>query len=147
MLPDLFKRLKPLYGAPIDALWIEYQTADPQRRREIEELLVLVAVRRLGTRLGDERIVLDPPPATLIGQGQYTLGTVVYPGLAPYPASVGRNELLRHLFLLGPTGTGKSTLILHLVEQLLRNDVPCWLFDFKRNYRCLLGTHYAGPLS
>jgi hypothetical protein len=138
VLPDLFRRLKPLYGVVMDLLWIEYQTADPVRRREIEEVLVLIAVQRLGIRLGDERIVLEPPRASVIGQGEVLLGNVVYPGMAPIPVRVGRNELLRHLFLLGPTGTGKSTFILQVVTQLLAADVPCWLFDFKRNYRCLL---------
>jgi hypothetical protein len=42
------------------------------------------------------------------------------------------------MFILGPTGTGKSTFVLHLITQLLNDRVPCWLFDFKRNYRCLL---------
>jgi hypothetical protein len=139
MLPDLFKRLKPLYGVVIDHLWIEYQLANPQRRSEIEELLLCLAVRRLGTRIGQERIVLDPPPAPTIGEGDYVLGAVIYPGLAPYPARLGKHELLRHMFVLGPTGTGKSTLLLGLVQQVVADGVPCWIFDFKRNYRCLLG--------
>jgi hypothetical protein len=139
MLPDLFRRLKPLYGATMDYLWLEYQTADPKRRREIEELLLFVAVRRLGTRLGQERIVLDPPPKALVSRGAYTLGTVLYPGIEAYPLRVEKNDFLRHMFVLGPTGTGKSTFLLGLVLQLLADDVPCWIVDFKRNYRCLLG--------
>lgn len=138
--PDLFRRLKPLYGKKIDALWLEYQMADVERKREIETLLTLLAVKRLGMALGDERIVLDPPPPGLIGAGEYTIGDVSYPGLDAYPFRVGRNELLRHCFILGPTGTGKSTLILGLLQQLLLDGCPFMVFDFKRNYRCLLGT-------
>jgi len=63
---------------------------------------------------------------------------VSYPGIPPYPFRVGRNELLRHIFILGPTGTGKSTLLLGLLLQLLVAPVPFMIFDFKRNYRCLL---------
>lgn len=136
--PDLFRRLRPVFGARIDALWVEYQTASVERKREIEGLLSLVAAKRFGIPSGEEVLVLDPPPAGVIGEGDYTLGNVLYPGLSAYPARVGRNELLRHVFILGPTGTGKSTFIIGLLQQLLRDGVPFMVFDFKRNYRCLL---------
>ena len=136
--PDLFRRLRPVFGARVDALWVEYQTADVERKRAIEGLLSLVAAKRFGMPTGEETLVLDPPPRDVIGDGDYTLGNVLYPGLAAYPVSVRRNELLRHIFILGPTGTGKSTFIIGLLRQLLSDDVPLMVFDFKRNYRCLL---------
>jgi len=139
--PDLFRRLKPLYGRKIDLLWYEYQTADQERRREIEGLLTLIAAKRLGMAVGEERISLEPPPAGLIGRGEYEIGNVEYPGINPYPFRLGPQELLRHLFILGPTGTGKSTLILGILQQFLRAGVPFMVFDFKRNYRCLLPTN------
>jgi len=138
MLPDLFRRLRPLYGITVDKLWIEYQVADVERKREIEEVLTRLAVEKLGIGLGDERIVLEPPPAGAIGDGDYLLGWVSYPGLDAYPWRIRRSELLRHLFLLGPTGTGKSTFILGLLQQLLADSRNFMVFDFKRNYRCLL---------
>jgi len=138
--PDLFKRLKPLYGKKIDVLWLEHQTAGVERKREIENLLTIIAVKKLGMAVGEERISLEPPPAGLIGQGAYTIGDVSYPGLAPYPFRLGPQELLRHVFILGPTGTGKSTLIIGLLRQLLANSVPFMAFDFKTNYRSLLPT-------
>ncbi|HEX6641370.1 MAG TPA: DUF87 domain-containing protein [Thermoanaerobaculia bacterium] len=138
MLPDLFRRLKPLYGKKIDALWLEYQLADVERKREIEGILTLLANKRLGMTVGDEKLVLDAPLAALIGSGEFTIGDVSYPGIAPYPFRVRRNELLRHVFILGPTGTGKSTLLLNLLVQVLAAGVPFMVFDFKRNYRTLL---------
>ena len=95
MLPDLFKRLKPLYGKRIDALWLEYQLADGERKHEIETTLLLLAAKRLGLAVGDERLVLDPPPAGLIGTGAYVIGAVSYPGLPPYEFRIARDELLR----------------------------------------------------
>lgn len=135
---ELFRRLKPLYPRAIARLWIEYQTADVERKREIDELLTILAIKRLGMMIGDEKLVLDAPPAWLIGEGEFTIGNVSYPGIPPYPFRVRRNELLRHIFILGPTGTGKSTLLLGLLMQLLAARVPFMIFDFKRNYRCLL---------
>jgi hypothetical protein len=138
VLPDLFRRLKPLYGKLIDALWIEYQTCDLDRKREIDELIMLLAIKRLGIAVGDEKLVLDAPPAALIGMGEFTIGYVSYPSIPPYPFRLSRNELLRHLFILGPTGTGKSTLLLNLLLQIQAAGIPFMAFDFKRNYRCLL---------
>jgi hypothetical protein len=127
-----------VFGVKIDALWVEYQTADVERKRAIEGLLSLVAAKRFGIPSGEETLVLDPPPRDVIGNGDYELGNVLYPGLAAYPVRVKRNELLRHVFILGPTGTGKSTFIIGLLRQLLADGVPFMVFDFKRNYRCLL---------
>lgn len=138
MLPDLFRRLKPLYGKKIDYLWLEYQTATGERKQEIEGLVTLLAAKRLGLAVGDEQLVLDAPPPNVIGNGEFTLGYAAYPTLPPYPFRVKRNELLRHLFILGPTGTGKSTLLLNLLTQVQAAHVPFMIFDFKRNYRCLL---------
>ena len=147
MLPDLFKRLKPLYGHKIDVLWLDYQLADVERKIEIEQILTLLAVKRLGIAVGDERIVLEAPPAGVIGRGDYEVGLVEYPGLPGYPFRVGREELLRHMFILGPTGTGKSTLILGLLQQLLLDGKSMMVFDFKRNYRCLLDAPGAAALT
>lgn len=138
MLPDLFRRLKPLYGKQIDALWLEYQLADVERKREIEGVLTLLATRRLGMAVGDEKLLLDAPPENVIGDGEFTIGDASYPGLPPYPFRVRRNELLRHIFILGPTGTGKSTLLLNLLVQVQSAGLPFMVFDFKRNYRSLL---------
>ena len=138
MIPDLFRRLKPLYGKQIDALWLEYQLADVERKREIDGVLTLLANKRLGMTVGDEKLLLDAPPTALIGNGDFAIGDVSYPGITPYPFRIRRNELLRHVFILGPTGTGKSTLLLNLLIQVQEAGVPFMVFDFKRNYRTLL---------
>jgi hypothetical protein len=139
---ELFRRLKPLYGKEIERLWVAYQFGTPEERREIEELLTMLAITKQGMMIGDERLVLDAPPPLLIGRGEFTIGNITYPGLPPYPLRVARNELLRHVFILGPTGTGKSTLLITLLVQLQAAQIPVMIFDFKRNYRCLL--HAAG---
>lgn len=138
MLPDLWRRLKPLYGKKIDLLWLEHETAAPERRLEIEAFVTLLAAKRLGLAIGEEKLVLDAPPAGLIGDGEFTIGMVSYPSIPPYPFRVTRNELLRHIFILGPTGTGKSTLLLNLLVQVQEAAIPFMVFDFKRGYRTLL---------
>jgi len=138
MMPDLFRKLKHLYGERIDQLWLEYELGDAQRKEEISQLLTILAVKQLGMAVGEERIILDPPPPGLIDRGEYLLGVIEYPGLTGRTCHLGRNDLLRHVFILGPSGTGKSTLILTLLLQLLQDHLPMLVFDFKRNYRCLI---------
>jgi len=141
MLLDVIRKLRPLYGPKVDLLWLEFQTADPARKQEIETLITLLAAKRFGIGT-EERLVLDAPPAELIGRGEFTIGNISYPSVAPYPFRVARNELLRHTFILGPTGSGKSTLLLNLLVQIQASGAPFMVFDFKRNYRTLL--HAAG---
>src|SRR6266700_1855676 len=119
-------------------LWIAYQLGDQDERREIDAILTILAVRQQGIAVGNDRIVLEPPPVEASNTGDILLGMVDYPGLVPYPVRLSYRELLRHVFLLGPSGTGKSTFIISLLRQLLRDRVPFWCVDFKRNYRCLL---------
>ncbi len=92
MLPDVFKRLKALYGKRIDDLWIAYQVGTPEDKAAIDEVLTILAVRRLGIAVGDEKIVLEPPSAAVIGGGDYTIGTVSYPGLPSSTAQQRRRE-------------------------------------------------------
>lgn len=134
---ELFRRLRPLYGRKIDALWIEYQTADLARKAEIEALLNLVAMKRLGLGVAEDKLLLQPPPEELVGRGAFRIGRISYPGVQPYDVVLQRSDLLRHVFILGPTGSGKSTLIIGLLRQLLLARVPFMCFDFKKNYRCL----------
>jgi energy-coupling factor transporter ATP-binding protein EcfA2 len=51
--------------------------------------------------------------------------------LAGGPVTFAPDELLRHAAFLGGTGSGKTTLALNVVEQLLLRDIPVILVDRK----------------
>jgi hypothetical protein len=55
------------------------------------------------------------PPTAVLRDGR-RLGTASYPGLER-PVAIGAGDSLRHLHVVGPTGTGKSTLLLNLICQ------------------------------
>jgi hypothetical protein len=65
-------------------------------------------IRKVGSRL--------LPPAAAIHQKGLVLGRASYPG-RQRPVALTPKDALRHLHLLGPSGVGKSTLLLHLVRQ------------------------------
>jgi hypothetical protein len=65
-------------------------------------------VERSGTRA-------LPPPKTVPGKGR-VVGMATFPG-RERPIALNATDGLRHLHLIGPTGTGKSTLLLNLITQ------------------------------
>ena len=52
-------------------------------------------------------------------------------GLSPLPVEMEAGELTRHAALLGGSGSGKTTVALNVIEQLLERGVPCVLVDRK----------------
>jgi hypothetical protein len=57
-----------------------------------------------------------PPPQTMPVRG-LVVGASNYPGLAGRPLALSTNDRLRHAFVLGPTGSGKSWLLARMILQ------------------------------
>ena len=55
------------------------------------------------------------PPAADIPQSGRLLGRATFPG-AERPIAISPSDSLRHLHVVGPTGTGKSTLLVNLIS-------------------------------
>jgi hypothetical protein len=66
-----------------------------------------------GLALGASRTL--PPPSSMAQRG-VLVGDPTYPGLAR-PLMLGNQDRLSHSWLIGPTGTGKSTLIANMALQ------------------------------
>ena len=84
--------------------------------RELAGLLgfPLDEIRVPGLSVGTARQV--PPPSSLPRTG-LVLGQSNFPGMTARPLALRATDRLRHLWLLGPTGTGKSTLIANMAIQ------------------------------
>jgi hypothetical protein len=134
-MSDLFRALKPILGPAVDQLWFEYERGDPKRKARIKDIVLVLAVKHLGIAPGDEKIRLEPPPPEVIGGGPYVVGSVLYPGKAPCTFTLYPEELLQHVFVLARSGSGKTSWLLYLLEQL---TVSWCALDWKRNYRVLL---------
>ena len=57
------------------------------------------------------------PPSPDVPRGKLIVAYANYPGLEDRPLGLKQADRLRHLWLLGPTGTGKSTLIANMAVQ------------------------------
>ena len=64
---------------------------------------------------------------------------MIYPDKPLSAFGIREEEWIRHCGIFGKTGSGKTTLALNLLTQICRHDKPFLIFDYKRNYRDLLG--------
>lgn len=70
-----------------------------------------------GLALGTARQL--PPPAVMTSNravpGALTIATSNYPGLSGFPLRLAAEDRLRHVYVIGPTGVGKSTLLANMI--------------------------------
>jgi hypothetical protein len=102
------------------------------------------AVALAGWPIGDQELPGQPPlhpkqvaPAALALPGDRVIGTALAPGVS---GRLGYSVLdaLRHTWVIGPNGTGKSTLLLNLIVQDLRAGRPVVVIEPKDLIRDLL---------
>jgi len=133
----LFRKLKPVLGKEIDALWLAYNTqTDSRSRGEIVGILYSLASKYLDETF-DKKLLLSVPEKEVI-DGEYKLGQVVYAGEELHPFGLRENEWLRHVGIFGTTGSGKTNCAFLLLRELAAKKKPFLIFDWKRNYRDLL---------
>ncbi len=70
------------------------------------------------------------PPAAEIPETGRVLGRATFPG-AERPVAVSPTDSLRHLHVVGPTGVGKTSLLLNLIVGDLAADRACIVIDPK----------------
>jgi len=51
---------------------------------------------------------------------------------------LSREELNQHVLITGRSGCGKTTLIMQIIRELLRNSIPFLVLDYKMDYRHLV---------
>ncbi len=117
--------------------WLFFLAAEGPERQAADDLLDLLLYQAIDADY-ERRILLDPPPAGLC-DGQYRLGTVLYPsGRAFAPFGIREEEWIKHILIVGMTGSGKTNLGFLILRELWRQQKPTLVFDWKRNYRDLL---------
>lgn len=102
------------------------------------------AVALTGWPLGDQELPGQPPlhpkqvaPAQLAAPSDRVIGTALAPGVTGR-LGYSVTDALRHTWVVGPNGTGKSTLLLNLIDQDLRAGRPVVVIEPKDLIRDLL---------
>ncbi len=136
-IEDEFKKLKPIFGKALDRLWMSYLLEEDEGKKEIENLLPILADQGLNCKYYEEGIFLNPPRKE-DAYGEYPLGTVEYAGKEFYPFGLRENEWIQHISIFGRSGCGKTNLVFNIVNNFIEKRKPFMIFDWKRNYRDLL---------
>ena len=102
------------------------------------------AVGLTGWPIGDQELPGQPPlhprqvaPMHLAAPGDRVIGTALAPGVSGQ-LGYSVTDALRHTWVIGPNGTGKSTLLLNLINQDLRAGRPVVVIEPKDLIRDLL---------
>ncbi|MDQ6891128.1 MAG: DUF853 family protein [Acidobacteriota bacterium] len=74
-----------------------------------------------------------PTPAAIM-RGRIKIGHDHATGT---PITLDRDDLARHLLAVGATGSGKTTLVTHLVRSARQDGITVWIVDPKDDYRHL----------
>ena len=69
---ELCRKLKPILGKKVDALWRSYLTEDMDGKREVETTLNILAAKVLNEGFDGNRVLLSPPSRELAA-GSYPI--------------------------------------------------------------------------
>ncbi len=139
---ELCRKLRPVMGRKIDALWYAYLTEDTQGKREIEAAIEIMAEKKLKDQPGKDRLLL-PPPEKELCEGEYPLGKVCYNDKELWTFGLRENENIMHTGIFGISGSGKTNAGYIILQNLLKHKKPFLIFDWKRNYRDLISLPQA----
>ncbi|MFW9956894.1 MAG: ATP-binding protein [Candidatus Odinarchaeota archaeon] len=94
-------------------------------------------IRKLPT-IGHELIPMFQIPPRESLSDEIEIGDTIFEGRRFSKAGLKIEWFREHIAVLGATGTGKTTLVKHLITQISKKtDIPWWIFDIK-------GTEYSG---
>jgi len=135
-IEEKLRKLAPLDKRKAEQAWLFYLSGELQERREAEELIDILLFQQ-ASKDYQKNIFLDPPAPSLC-QGEYQLGTVIYPPTIPYCSfGLREEEWIKHMLIVGMTGTGKTNLAFHILRGFQKRNKPFMVFDWKQSYRNL----------
>jgi energy-coupling factor transporter ATP-binding protein EcfA2 len=70
--------------------------------------------------------------------GEIKLGKVMNGDKTLWDFGLKIEETLQHCLITGRSGCGKTTLIVQIIKELLRENIPFLVFDYKLDYRALV---------
>jgi len=143
MVEELCRKLKPILGGKIDRLYMAWLAENMDGKREIEQTLQIIYARTFPQHLvngGDSALV--PPPEEL-ALGEYPIGTVTYAGRDLYRFGLREKDWIKHVLIVGASGSGKTNLCFEILKNFLQKGKPFLVMDWKRNYRDIALQEYG----
>jgi type IV secretory pathway VirB4 component len=135
-IDELFRKLEPILKKKTKGLWyLNLFSGDKKADRENLQLLKLLADKKI--KIDYQKNIRLPPPSEEKLIGEYHIGSVIYPDKVYSPFGLKEDEFIKHILIVGMTGTGKTNLSFHLLKELNKHDKPFLVFDWKKSYRDL----------
>ena len=108
-ISELARKLEPVIGKRAKALWhLNLLSGNSKQARENTTLMRLLADKKAKSDYKEEIRLPPPLPDKLIGG--YNAGTVIYPDNDYSTFGFKENEFIKHILIVGMTGTGKTNL-------------------------------------
>ena len=136
------KKLRPIHGSKIDRLWQAYSIENNDGKREIEQMIQILYTRTFPGGIYQEDSGLNPPPEKRV-HGEYPIGTVTYVDRELYPFGLREDDWIKHLLIVGASGSGKTNLCFQIMKTFLDKKKPFLVLDWKRNYRDIIHQEYG----
>ena len=137
-IEQLCKKLKPVIGEKADRLWYMYLAEDDHGRRELALEIEIMAEKILNeTPLSIKEINLDPPKKDK-STGEYFIGNINYNNQKLHPLYLRKEDFSKQVGIFAVTGEGKTNLAFLLAVQLIDDNIPITVIDWKRSWRNIL---------
>ena len=133
-IEKIAQKLKPLMPRQVQHWMRARELADPDLKALLEKQIISTAYRYLGDF--HNKILLSLPPENK-AKGSINLGTILYEK-EKYPFGITQTELLQNMGIFGRSGSGKTNLAFHIIQQFDRLKIPYLFFDNKRTLRHLI---------
>src|SRR4030042_4510679 len=134
---DMSKKLKPILGAKIDTLYMNYScTDDIEKKREIAQFIQALYLKYVSHAVLKNQILLEPPAKEVMG-GEYPLGIISYAGNDIYNFNLREQDWQRHVCITGMSGSGKTTLPFQIIRNFIVRKKSFLIMDWKKSFRPL----------
>jgi len=142
-LEDLYRKLRPILGDKVDRLYQLWLLESSDGRREIEFMFHTLYQQNFKTSLIlNDKTDLEPPDISAV-RGEYPMGDICYSGKQVGPFGLRENDWIKHVLIVGASGSGKTNLSFQIIKNFLLKGKPFLIFDWKRNYRDILSKDYG----
>ncbi len=135
---ELCKKLRPVFGSRVDALYLRYTLAEnTEARLEIEQVLNILYRKHLNESLLNDVVMLESPEQSKVS-GEYPIAKISYADRDVGDFCLRERDWPRHVCISGMSGSGKTTLAFQILKVFIEKNKPFIVFDWKRSFRPLL---------
>jgi hypothetical protein len=122
-----------------------YLAEDYLARQQLATDIEILAEKLLKQETLSQPAILLPPPSIQNAAGTFLLGTSMYNSKPQHKLYLRHEDFIKQIGIFAVTGEGKTNLAYLLALQLLKQNIPFVVIDWKRSWRNLLSLQDTFP--